>query len=99
MFLRVRRLFGIFAAWHLPADGPASRASRLRLFIYFIVLSVNAFPHALRWVRHRDPTARARVKQLLNYDLEFGQGRYGIRLWMLLTFMVWHSLVIEGETL
>ncbi|WP_286908091.1 glycosyltransferase [Roseovarius sp.] len=66
MFLRVRRLFGIFAAWHLPADGPASRASRLRLFIYFIVLSVNAFPHALRWVRHRDPTARARVKQLLN---------------------------------
>jgi len=39
----------------------------------------------------------ARVKQLLRYETEEGPGRYGIRLWMLLTFELWRRLVIEGE--
>ncbi len=38
-----------------------------------------------------------RVQQLLRYDIEEGAGRYGIRLWMLLTFEIWRRLVIEGE--
>lgn len=39
-----------------------------------------------------------RVKQLLSYETEEGPGRYGIRLWMLLTFELWRRLVIEGES-
>ncbi len=38
-----------------------------------------------------------RVRQLLRYDLEQSQGRYGIRLWMLITFEIWRRIVIEGE--
>jgi len=30
-----------------------------------------------------------RVKQLLSYDTEEGPGRYGLRLWMLITFRIW----------
>ena len=40
-----------------------------------------------------------RVEQLLNYNISEGPGRYGIRLWMLLTFEIWRRLVIESETL
>ena len=39
-----------------------------------------------------------RVKQLLDYDIEEGQGRYGLRLWMLLTFELWRRIVVEGES-
>ena len=38
-----------------------------------------------------------RVKQLLDYETEEGPGRYGLRLWMLLTFEVWRRIVIERE--
>ncbi|MBU2547083.1 MAG: asparagine synthase C-terminal domain-containing protein [Proteobacteria bacterium] len=38
-----------------------------------------------------------RVRQLLDYDVEEGPGRYGLRLWMLVTFEVWRRIVIEGE--
>ncbi len=38
-----------------------------------------------------------RVRQLLRYDLEGGAGRYGLRLWMLLTFEIWRRIVLEGE--
>jgi asparagine synthase (glutamine-hydrolysing) len=38
-----------------------------------------------------------RVKQLLAYDTEEANGRYGIRLWMLLTFETWRAIVIDGE--
>ncbi len=38
-----------------------------------------------------------RVKQLLTYDIEESRGRYGIRLWMLITFEIWRRLVVEGE--
>lgn len=38
-----------------------------------------------------------RVKQLLQYDIEEGAGRFGIRLWILLTFEIWRRIVIEGE--
>jgi asparagine synthase (glutamine-hydrolysing) len=40
-----------------------------------------------------------RVRQLLRYDTEEGPGRYGLRLWMLLTFELWRRIVVEGETL
>ncbi|ARU59157.1 asparagine synthase family [Oleiphilus messinensis] len=40
-----------------------------------------------------------RVKQILDYDLDDRKGRYGIRLWMLLTFEIWRRLTIEGEPL
>lgn len=32
-----------------------------------------------------------RVKQLLNYETKEGPGRYGIKLWMLLTFELWRE--------
>ena len=66
MYVRVRRLFDIYAAWHLPEDTPTPRRDRLRLLVPFLAASVRALPHALRWVRHRDAAARARVKQLLD---------------------------------
>ena len=39
----------------------------------------------------------SRIKQLLRYDTEEGPGRYGMRLWMLLTFEIWRRIVVEGE--
>ncbi|MGJ8656912.1 MAG: asparagine synthetase B family protein [Akkermansiaceae bacterium] len=36
-----------------------------------------------------------RVKQLLNYTTNEGPGRYGIKLWMLLTFELWREKVFE----
>jgi len=39
------------------------------------------------------------VAALLNYDWETAGGRYGIRLWMLLTFEIWRRIVIEAEPL
>lgn len=36
-----------------------------------------------------------RLKQLLNYDTEEAMGRYGIRLWMLLTFELWRRDVFK----
>lgn len=38
-----------------------------------------------------------RVKQLLDYSIEEGNGRYGMRLWMLLTFELWRRMVIENQ--
>jgi len=40
-----------------------------------------------------------RVKQLQDYKTEEGPGRYGLRLWVLLTFEIWRRLVLERETL
>lgn len=39
----------------------------------------------------------ARIKQLLRYDTEEGPGRYGMRIWMLLTLEIWRRIVVEGE--
>lgn len=38
-----------------------------------------------------------RVKQLLDYDTQEGPGRYGLRLWMLITFEMWRRIVVEKE--
>ncbi len=38
-----------------------------------------------------------RIKQLLRYDTDEGLGRYGIRIWMLLTFELWRREVF-GES-
>lgn len=37
-----------------------------------------------------------RIRKLLNYDTDEGPGRYGIRLWMLLTFELWRREVFGG---
>ncbi len=39
-----------------------------------------------------------RVKQLLEYDTEEGPGRFGLRIWMLLTFEIWRRIVVERES-
>jgi asparagine synthase (glutamine-hydrolysing) len=39
----------------------------------------------------------SRVRQLLDYRTEEGPGRYGLRLWMLITFEIWRRIVVEGE--
>ncbi|MEM6954954.1 MAG: asparagine synthase-related protein [Myxococcota bacterium] len=36
-----------------------------------------------------------RVKQWLDYDIEEGVGRYGLRLWMLVTFEVWRRTLLD----
>ena len=38
-----------------------------------------------------------RVQQLLSYNIEEGRGRYGLRLWMLITFELWRRMVVDGE--
>jgi len=38
-----------------------------------------------------------RVSQLLAYNIEEGRGRYGLRLWMLITLELWRRIVVEGE--
>jgi asparagine synthase (glutamine-hydrolysing) len=39
-----------------------------------------------------------RVAQLLRYDREEGSGRFGMRLWMLITLEIWRRIVVERET-
>ena len=39
-----------------------------------------------------------RVKQFLDYSTEEGPGRYGLRLWMLLTIELWRRILVEGES-
>ena len=53
-------------------------------------------PRAIRAAGIFDP---ARVKQLLDYDTEEGPGRFGLRIWMLITFEIWRRIVVEGEPL
>ncbi|MFT5300416.1 MAG: asparagine synthase (glutamine-hydrolyzing) [Mariniblastus sp.] len=50
---------------------------------------------ALKEVGLFDPD---RVQQWLKYDIEQPNGRYGLRIWMLLTFEIWRRIVIEGES-
>lgn len=38
-----------------------------------------------------------RIKQLLRYDAEETSGRFGIRLWMLLTMETWRKIVFDRE--
>lgn len=38
-----------------------------------------------------------RIQKLLRYETEEGPGRYGLKLWMLLTFEIWRRIVVEGE--
>ncbi len=66
MLHRVRRLFSIYAAYHLPEGSPRPRWDRARLMLPFGLAGLRALPAAWRWSRQRDPAARARVKQLLD---------------------------------
>ena len=36
-----------------------------------------------------------RVKQWLDYDIAEGTGRYGLRLWMLVTFETWKRVLLQ----
>ncbi|MDV6032154.1 MAG: asparagine synthase [Phycisphaera sp. RhM] len=38
-----------------------------------------------------------RIRQLLRYDIEEGAGRYGMRLWMLMTFELWRRVVVDRD--
>ena len=39
------------------------------------------------------------VKKLLRYDkTEIQSQRHGLKLWMLITFMLWHEQMAEGKT-
>jgi asparagine synthase (glutamine-hydrolysing) len=38
-----------------------------------------------------------RVKQLLDYDIEGAPGRYGLRLWMVITLELWRRIVVERD--
>ena len=53
-------------------------------------------PRAIKKAGIFDPQ---RVKQLLDYNIAEGRGRYGLRLWMLITFEIWRRMVVEGEPL
>lgn len=44
---------------------------------------------SLRRLKHDGIFDHKRVKQLLAYKTEEGPGRYGLRLWMLMTFQIW----------
>lgn len=50
--------------------------------------------HRLRHSGYLDPD---RVHQILSYQTEEGPGRFGLRLWMLLTLEVWRQLVVERQ--
>lgn len=39
----------------------------------------------------------SRIKQILDYNKEEGKGRYGLQLWMLITFEIWRKIIVEGE--
>lgn len=51
-------------------------------------------PRSVRQVGLFNPE---RVKQLLSYNIEEGRGRYGLRLWMLITLELWRRIVVDGE--
>ena len=51
-----------------------------------------------RSVRNAGIFDEKRVRQLLAYDSEEGASRFGLRLWMLITFELWRRMVIEGES-
>ncbi len=51
-------------------------------------------PRQLRQVGLFNPE---RVQQLLDYRIADAPGRYGLRLWMLLTFELWRRMTLEGE--
>ena len=38
-----------------------------------------------------------RVRQMLKYETEQASGRYGLRIWMLLTFEIWRQTVVEHK--
>ena len=38
------------------------------------------------------------VEQLLNYSRVNGGSRFGLKLWMLITFEIWRRIFIEGES-
>ena len=37
------------------------------------------------------------VRQIVKYEMECRGGRFGLRLWMLVTFELWRRIVVEGE--
>jgi asparagine synthase (glutamine-hydrolysing) len=39
------------------------------------------------------------IKQLIEYSTGNRYGRYGLKLWMLITFEIWRRIFIEGETI
>lgn len=88
---------------HLPLEVITRPKSGMRVPVHFWfkkemkryarkILSPRNLKHA--GIFHPD-----RVKQILDYSIEGGSGRYGLRLWMLITFEMWRRIVVEGEAL
>lgn len=50
-----------------------------------------------RHVRDAELFDTERIGQLLRYDIEEGAGRYGMRIWMLLTFELWRRVVVDRD--
>jgi asparagine synthase (glutamine-hydrolysing) len=50
-----------------------------------------------RRVRQAELFDMDRLRQLLHYDTEEGSGRYGMRIWMLLTLELWRRIVVEKQ--
>jgi len=85
----------------LPAEIIARPKSGMRVPVhYWFQTAMKRYakkllsPRELRRTGIFDP---ARVKQLLAYDTEEGPGRYGLKLWMLMTFEIWRRIVVDGE--
>jgi asparagine synthase (glutamine-hydrolysing) len=76
-----RKKSGMRVPVHQWFKGPMKRYARKLLS-----------PRALK----RDGLFRPeRVKQWLDYDIAEGSGRYGLRLWMLVTFETWRRVLLE----
>ena len=54
------------ATWPLPWIGLSRRT--LRADVAFLTTAAGLAPEALRWLRHRDPASKARIKRALRLD-------------------------------
>ena len=53
-------------------------------------------PKAIKQAGIFDPN---RIKELMSYNTPQWQTRYGLKLWMILTFEIWRRVTIEGENI
>lgn len=85
----------------LPSDVVARPKSGMRVPVhYWFRDNLRRYARHMLNRRHLkragifEPT---QVKRLLDYNYEAGRPRYGLRLWMLITFELWRRMVFEGE--
>jgi len=85
----------------LPAEVIARPKSGMRVPVHFWFQGeLKRYARKIlspRQIREAGIFNADRVEQLLSYDTEEGPGRYGLRLWMLLSFEIWRRIVVERE--